>query len=49
MAQEERESRYVDEIFDSDSDSDGFEPKPKKPKSVQKKKKVAKKLPSESD
>ena len=44
MAQEERESRYVDEVFDSDSDSDGFEPKPKKPK-----KKVAKKLPSESE
>ena len=27
MAQDERESKYSDEIFDSDDDSDGFEPK----------------------
>ena len=37
MAQDERESKYSDEIFDSDEDSDGFEPKcktkPKKKKS----------------
>ena len=29
MAQDERESKYSDEIFDSDEDSDGFEPKSK--------------------
>ena len=40
MAQDERESKYEDTIFDSDEDSDGFEPKskqkPKKKKSTKK-------------
>ena len=40
MAQDERESKYEDVIFDSDEDSDGFEPQPKQ---KQKKKKSTKK------
>ena len=42
MAQDERESKYEDVIFDSDEDSDGFEPETKQ-KQKQKKKKSAKK------